>query len=164
MQQALTGWQSPFFFSWKNLESPGFSFYSNLPSSPPCKPHTRTHTQPNSPLPKIPFLLPTHENVDLFTNCLALCGAGCKVQKGLKADSASSREGKVTGDLRSRSEGARAWMRVTAGFTLGLRFCDLSGSAAQSGVQGPAAPASGIAGVLLDSQAPPRPTDSKSAF
>ena len=67
-------------------------------------------------------------------------------------------------DLRSRSEGAKAWMRVTVGFTLGLRFCDLSGSAAQSGVQGPAAPASGIEGVLLDSQAPPRPTNSKSAF
>jgi len=43
---------------------------------------THTDTQSNSQLSNIRFPLPTHENVDLFTNCLPLCGAGCKVQKG----------------------------------------------------------------------------------
>lgn len=76
---------------------------------------THTDTQSNSQLPNIRFPLPTYENVDLFTNCHC-AGQDARFRKDPKqvrprAENAqSAREGKVPGDLRSRSEGAMARM------------------------------------------------------
>ena len=77
---------------------------------------THTDTQSNSQLPNIRFPLPTHENADLPTVCHC-AGQDARFRKDPKqvrpqAENApSAREGKVPGDLRSRSEGARAQMR-----------------------------------------------------